>query len=290
MSPNELVALGAETLPVARVCKLLDVPRSSYYERRTRSPSRRSLANAALRAHIRAEFKRTHRRYGSPRITRALRKRNVHASRRRVARLMRADGLIARPRKRFRVTTQSDHSNPIAPNLLARNFTAEAPNRVWVGDITYVWTTEGWMYLAVLIDVYSRRVVGWAMRPYLSRELVVEALRRALELRRPPPGLIAHTDRGSQYASRDYRATLKRAGIRQSMSRRGNCLDNAMAESFFATLEFEVLRNNLFQSRSQALNAVSEFIENFYNHQRMHSALDYLSPIEYEQKEAAQAA
>jgi putative transposase len=203
---------------------------------------------------------------------------------------MRADGLVARPKKRFRITTQSDHDHPVAPNLLERDFSAKARDRVWVGDITYVWTTEGWMYLAVLIDVYSRRIVGWAMRPYLSRELAIEALRRALELRQPPPGLIQHTDRGSQYASRDYRAMLKAAGIQQSLSRRGNYLDNAMAESFFATLEFELLRQNLFASRSEALNAVSDFIENFYNAERMHSALDYLSPIEYENNMAAQAA
>ncbi len=182
------------------MCKLLEVPRSSYYEQRSRQPSRRALVNAILRAHIRAEFKRSHRRYGSPRITRALRKRNVQVSRKHVARLMRADGLVARPKKRLRVTTQSDHDRPIAPNLLKRNFSAEAPDRVWVGDITYVWTIEGWMYLAVLIDVYSRRVVGWAMRPYLSRELAIEALR---------------------------------------------------------------LRQHLFASRTEALNAVSDFIENF---------------------------
>lgn len=290
MSTTELVALGEGLLPKARVCRLLDVPRSSYYEQRSRRPSRRALVNAILRAHIRAEFERSHRRYGSPRITRALRKRNVYASRKHVARLMRADGLVARSKKRFRVTTQSDHDHPIAPNLLKRDFSAEAPNRVWVGDITYVWTCEGWMYLAVLIDVYSRRVVGWAMRPYLSRELAIEALRRALEVRQPSPGLIHHTDRGSQYASRDYRVMLEAANIRPSMSRRGNCLDNAMAESFFATLEFELLRQHLFASRSEALNAVSDFIENFYNAERMHSALDYLSPIEYETDTAAQAA
>ena len=203
---------------------------------------------------------------------------------------MRADGLVARPKKRFRVTTDSDHDHPIAPNLLERNFTAEAPDRVWVGDITYVWTVEGWMYLAVLIDVYSRRVVGWAMRPYLSRELAIEALRRALELRQPPPGLIQHTDRGSQYAISRLPSHCSTRGIRPSMSRRGNCLDNAMAESFFATLEFELLRHNLFATRSEALNAVSDFIENFYNAERMHSALDYLSPIEYETNTVAQAA
>ncbi len=188
-------------------------------------------------------------------------------------------------KKRFRVTTNSDHDEPIAPNLLKRNFTADAPDRVWVGDITYVWTREGWMYLAVLIDVYSRRIVGWALRPYLSRALALEALRRAVELRRPAPGLIHHTDRGCQYASADYRKALDKAGMLASMSRRGNCLDNAMAESFFATLEHELLRLDLFESRAQAVHAIAEYIDNFYNRERLHSALDYQSPIEYENDE-----
>lgn len=282
MSERELVEVGKGILPVAKMCRLLELPRSSYYERKTRNPSDRALKNRALKAHIRAVFSRSRGRYGSPRIVRQLAKHGEHVGKNRVARLMREDNLVARPKKRFRVTTQGDHNHPIAPNLLKRNFVANAPDRVWVGDITYVWTRQGWMYLAVLIDVFSRRVVGWAMRPYLSRELCLEALRRAIQLRRPAPGLIHHTDRGSQYASRDYRDALTAAGTRQSMSRRGNCLDNAMAESFFATLEHELLQQHLFQCRSEALHAVADFIDNFYNTERLHSALDYQSPIEYE--------
>jgi putative transposase len=285
VSTNELIEVGKKILPVAHLCRLLEIPRSSYYERCQRRPGRRALANAVLAVHVRAVFERSRGRYGSPRITRALRNRGMCVSRKRIARLMRQNGLVARPKKRFRVTTNSEHDHPIAPNLLQRNFTANAPDRVWVGDITYVWTREGWMYLAVLIDVYSRRIVGWAMRPYLSRALALEALRRAVELRRPPPGLIHHTDRGCQYASADYRKALDEAGMRCSMSRRGNCLDNAMAESFFATLEHELLRLHLFESRAEALHAVADYIENFYNHERFHSALDYQSPIEYENHE-----
>jgi transposase InsO family protein len=270
---------------VTKVCDLLEVPRSSYYERRSRRPSRRALANAVLAAHVRATFACSRGRYGSPRITRALHKRGVKASRKRVARVMPENQLPARPKRRFRVTTKSDHKRPVAPNLLERNFTADAPDRVWVGDITYVWTREGWMYLAVLLDVFSRRIVGWAMRPYLSRELALEALRRALELRQPPPGLIHHTDRGSQYTSADYQALLAKWHVQPSMSRRGDCLDNAMAESFFATLELELLRMNLFEARAESVHAVSDYIENFYNHERLHSALDYQSPIEYEETE-----
>ncbi len=213
---------------------------------------------------------------------RALRKQGIRVSKKRIARIMREKGLVARPKRRFVVTTDSDHEYTVAPNLVERNFVAHAPDQLWVGDITYVWTREGWMYLAVLIDVYSRRVVGWAMRPYLTRDLAIEALRRAVELRRPAPGLIHHTDRGCQYASHDYRDLLAAHGIVASMSRRGNCLDNAMAESFFSTLELELLRDHLFESRSEALQAVAEYLENFYNRERMHSALDYASPIEYE--------
>jgi len=291
MSAHELVEAGNGFLSVAQVCRLLEIPRSSDCERRHRRPSRRALDNAVLAVAVRATYERSRRRYGSPRIMRSLRKRGTRVSRKRVARLMRHEGLVARPKKRFRVTTQSDHKLPIAPNLLERNFTADGPDRVWVGDITYVWTCEGWMYLAALVDVYSRRVVGWAMRRYLTRELTFEALRRAVELRRPAPGLIHHTDRGSQYASDDYRSLMKQSAMRPSMSRRGDCLDNAMAESFFATLEHELLRFHLFASRSDALDAVAHYIENFYNPERLHSALDYRSPIEYEfDHDAAKAA
>jgi transposase InsO family protein len=244
------------------------------------------LYDEVLKIHIRDAYRRSGKRYGCPRIRRALRKRGHRVSKKRVARLMRSEGLAARPKKRFRVTTDSDHEHPVAPNLLERDFSAKAPDRVWVGDITYVWTREGWMYLAVLIDVFSRRIVGWAMRPYLTQELALEALSRALELRRPAPGLIHHTDRGCQYAAKAYRKALEVAGIEQSMSRRGNCLDNAMAESFFSTLEFELLMHHVFDARTEALWAVADYIENFYNRQRMHSALDYESPVEYEENKS----
>lgn len=287
MSIKDIIDEGRETLPVAELCRLFEIPRSSYYEQRCRTPSRRALDDAVLSVGVRAIHHASRRRYGSPRVMRTLRKRGVRVGKKRVARLMRQEGLVARPKRRFRVTTNSDHDHPVAPNLLKRNFTADAPDKVWVGDITYIWTREGWMYLATLIDVFSRRVVGWAMRPYLSRELGLEALRRAVELRQPSPGLIHHTDRGCQYASSDYVKALKAAGITQSMSRRGNCLDNAMAESFFSTLEHEVLMQNDFHSRTEALWEVADYIENFYNRERMHSALDYESPVEYERGQAA---
>jgi transposase InsO family protein len=287
MNAAELIDCSKGILPVVAVCRLLKVPRSSYYERRNRRPSRRALYDAVLEVQIRAEYQRSHKRYGSPRIYRALRKRGVCASRKRVARLMRQNRLVARPKKRFRVTTKSEHEHPLAPNLLQRNFAAEGPDQVWCGDITYVWTREGWMYLAVLIDVFSRRVVGWAMRRYLSQDLAIEALTRALELRRPGPGFIHHTDRGSQYAAKRYRKLLENVGAKQSMSRRGNCLDNAMAESFFSSLEHELLMHQTFDTRAEAVRAVAEYIENFYNRQRLHSSLDYECPVAYEERQMA---
>ena len=290
MSAKEIVDAGQGALPVTATCRLLEIPRSSYYHQRNRKPSRRTLYDAVLAVEVRAIHNASKRRYGSPRVMRGLRKRGIRISKKRAARLMRECGLVARRRKRFRVTTNSEHDHPVAPNLLERNFSADAPNKVWVGDITYIWTHEGWMYLATIIDVFSRRIVGWAMRPYLSQALAIEALRRALELRRPAPGLVHHTDRGCQYACKAYRKMLKTANIEQSMSRAGNCLDNAMAESFFSTLEHELLMDNDFHSRSGALWAVSEYIENFYNRERMHSALDYESPVEYEMNQAAIAA
>lgn len=287
MSAKEIIDAGGGTLPVVARCELLGIPRSSYYHQRRGKDSRRVLYDAVLTIEIRAIHNASKQRYGSPRVMHGLRKRGIRIGKKRAARLMRACGLVARRKKRFRVTTNSDHDQPIAPDLLERDFTADAPNKVWVGDITYIWTHEGWMYLATIIDVFSRRIVGWAMRPYLSQALAIEALRRAIELRAPAPGLIHHTDRGCQYASKGYRKVLNLAEVKQSMSRAGNCLDNAMAESFFSTLEHELLMDNDFKSRNGALWAVSEYIENFYNRERMHSALDYESPVEYEMSQAA---
>jgi len=222
--------------------------------------------------------------YGSPRIHQHLREQGVQVSRKRVAALMRENQLVSRRKRRFKpMTTDSNHDGPIAPNLLQRDFTAASPNRVWVADITYCATGEGWLYLAVIIDVFSRRVVGWATSASPSAQLVVEALARALDLRRPQPGLIVHTDRGSQYASKMYREKLLHAKALPSMSRRGNCYDNAMVESFFSTLEFELRQNHDFHSHRQANVAFANFIENYYNRKRMHSSVDYKSPVQYEE-------
>jgi transposase InsO family protein len=208
----------------------------------------------------------------------------------RVARLMRNQGISAVPRRRFKRTTDSEHKHPVAPNLLERNFTADARDKVWAGDITYVWTTEGWAYLAVLIDLYSRKVVGWALGKTLSRDLAIRALRMALITRRPPPGLIHHTDRGSQYASREYRHILATNGVRQSMSRAGNCWDNAVSESFFATLKKELVHGELYATRTEAYDSVAEYIDNYYNARRRHSAIDYQIPNVLETRYARLAA
>jgi transposase InsO family protein len=200
-----------------------------------------------------------------------------------VARLRRELGLRAKGRRRFRTTTDSKHPYPVAPNRLERRFEAPAADRIWVGDITYLWTREGWLYLAIVLDTFSRRIVGWSLSESLERELATSALAKALEGRRPPPGLLHHTDRGSQYASGDYREILDAAGLVFSMSRKGNCWDNAMAESFFKTLKSELGRS--FNSREQARREVFGYIEGFYNTHRLHSALGYRSPAEYEREQ-----
>jgi transposase InsO family protein len=216
----------------------------------------------------------------------------VATSRKRVARLMRANGLagVRRPRRRVR-TTVVDPSSPVAPNLVAQNFVAEAPNRLWFGDITYVPTQEGWLYLATLLDCYARRVVGWSMADHLRTELALNALNMAVRRRRPRPGkLVHHTDRGCQYTSAVYQAALAGAGITASMSRKGECLDNAVAESFFATLKAELIEGRTWRTRAQATQAIFEWIEVFYNRQRLHSSLGYSSPTEYEDRVRAEKA
>ncbi len=195
---------------------------------------------------------------------------------------MREEGLQARRKRRFRVTTESGHGLPVARNVLARRFAADAPDSAWVGDITYIWTAQGWLYLAVLLDLFSRRVVGWALRPTLAGELATEALEMALTRRQPPRGLIHHTDRGCQYAAREYRDVLAKRGITCSMSRRANCWDNAVAESFFATLKAELVHDREFATHAEARAAITDYIESFYNAERRHSALGYVSPIAFE--------
>ena len=282
MSPYELVESERTAFPVGALCDAVGVSRSAYYAWRSSTPSARELANERILVEIRAIHAEHEARYGSPRIVDELRERGHEVGKHRVARLMRENGIFGRIRRRFRHTTDSRHKLPVAPNLLEQNFTATAPNQAWVGDITYIWTAEGWSYLAVLLDLYSRRVVGWALRKSLSRELAVAALQHALTCRRPPPGLVHHTDRGSQYASQEYRNLLDAHGARCSMSAAGNCYDNAVAESFFATLKKELVHGCAFETRSEAYDAISDYIENYYNARRRHSAAGNQSPINFE--------
>ena len=277
--------------PVRLMCRLLEVSTSGFYDAMARrasgARSARMTSDERLRVQVRAAHRKSRSRYGAPRVHAALRREGLATSRKRVARLMREDGLVGQRRRKFIRTTDSSHAGPIAPNLLARRFApAEhpAPDRVWCGDLTYIPTREGWLYLAVLLDLATRRVVGWATGATMATALPLAALERALWLRQPSRGLIHHTDRGSQYASEEYRSVLARHGVAQSMSRKGDCWDNAVAESFFSTLEHELLDGAEFDSRGEAHRRVAEFIDSWYNVERLHSTLGYLSPVEYEER------
>lgn len=274
--------------PLALMCRTLGVQRSGFYAARARAagpPSARAAADEALLVDVRAAHSKSDRRYGAPRVHAELQAQGRRVAKKRVARLMRADGLVARrPARRVR-TTDSAHPHPVAPNHLARRFAVEeigGVDRVWASDITYIPTEQGWLYLAVVLDLGSRRVIGWAMRATLEEALVLDALRMALAARRPPPGLLQHSDRGSQYAGGAYQALLAAHGITGSMSRKGDCWDNAVVESFFATLEHELLADARFPSREAARRAIFAFIEVWYNRERRHSSLGYVSPVEYE--------
>lgn len=267
---------------ISMLCRALGFSRSGYHKWADAKPSERQIENKRLAAEIRAIHGGSKERYGSPRIHAELVARGKRVGRKRVARLMSEGGIRARPKRRFRKTTDSSHALPVAHNILARAFSAEAPNRAWAGDITYIWTLQGWLYLAVLIDLYSRRVVGWSTSTRLTRDLALGALQMAIARRQPPPGCLHHSDRGSQYASHEYRSELKRYGLVCSMSRKGNCWDNAVSESFFATLEKELLDDAAFGSIEAAETALSEYIEVFYNRQRRHSVIGYMTPVQFE--------
>lgn len=268
--------------PVALMCRALDLSRSGYHAWEERQPGPRFLEEAELAVRVREIYNEHRGRYGAPRIHAQLQREGIQVSRKRVARIMRDRGLRARSRRRFRTTTNSQHSLPVTQNLLNRDFDVHRPNTVWAGDITYVWTREGWVYLAVLLDLCTRSVVGWAVSDRLHRDLCVVALRDALRKRKPPRGLLHHSDRGSQYASAEYRAILQQYGITCSMSRRGDCWDNAVAESFFATLKKELVLDADFLTRRESTAALFSYIEGYYNRQRLHSALGYRTPLEAE--------
>jgi putative transposase len=284
----QFVAAHASEYPVTLLCRVLGLARSGYYVWRVHSVSARKARDQQLTSKIQTIFTDSRRTYGSPRVHAQLQAQGIRCARKRVARLMRHAQLCARKRRRSVRTTDSRHAEPIAPNLLARTFEAEAPNRVWVADITYLPTREGWLYLAVVLDLFARRVVGWSMQPSLERGVVLAALEHALQRRCPPPGLLHHSDRGSQYASGEYQALLRQAKMRSSMSRKGNCWDNAAMESFFATLKAE-LPVSVFDSHAIARSAVFDYIERFYNRVRLHSTLGYRSPVGYERQHLEQA-
>lgn len=266
------------------MCDALEVSKSGYYAWCKRPVSPKTQENERLIQQIQAIHQQSRNSYGAPRIHASLRAKGVQVGRHRVARLMRLQGICVRPKRRFKRTTDSNHPFPIAQNLLERNFMAKEPDTAWVADITYIPTLQGWLYLAVIIDLFSRRVVGWSMAEHMRVELVGSALKAALGHRLPAAsGLLFHSDRGSQYASSDYQAALRAAGISCSMSRRGNCWDNAVAESFFGTLKTELIHSQIFATQEVAKTAIVEWIEVFYNRQRLHSTLNYCSPVEFEQ-------
>ncbi len=278
--------------PVRLLCAVLEVSRSGYYASLGRPAAPKKSADARLVLEIRAALARGRGAYGSPRIHRELRARGIRVSRKRIERLMRENGIVARQKRRFVHTTDSRHDDPIAPNRLDRHFDPKAPNQAWAGDVTFIATAEGWLYLAVLLDLFSRRVVGWATSAVNDRYLALEALSNAIRSRRPTPGLLQHTDRGSPYASDDYRKALVDSGIVASMSGTGDCYDNAVAESFFATLKAEHVDHLDFATHAIGTASIGDYIDSFYNPARRHSYLGYVSPIEFElrSKSAALAA
>lgn len=276
------------TWPVRTLCRALQVSASGYYAWRARPESARAAANRVLLGDVRRLHARHRGRYGSPRMHAALRAEGRGVSRGRVERLMRRHGIRATAARRYRPgTTNSRHGLPIAPNLLEQRFIASAPNQVWLADITYVPTGEGWLYLAAVLDLATRKIVGWAMRDHLRTELAAAALMMAVQRQRPAPGLIQHTDRGCQYASGEYRRLLGAAGVRASMSRRGNCLDNAPMESFFHTLKVELVHQRRWATRDEARRDLFAYVEGYYNRERIHSGLGYLTPEQAERQMAS---
>jgi len=267
---------------VSTLCRVLQVTTAGFYAWRSRPLSARRQQDQRLLQQIKDAHAASFKTYGSPRIYQDLKAQGAVCGRHRVARLMREHQIRAKQKRRYQVTTQSNHDLPVAQNVLDRQFTAMAPDQRWAGDITYIWTSEGWLYLSVILDLFSRRVVGWSMQNTLATCLVRDALSMALQARRPNAGLLHHSDRGSQYASHDYQEQLKAHGIVCSMSRRGDCWDNAVVESFFSTLKSELIGDHLYRTRAQARSAVFEYIEVWYNRRRRHSTLAYVSPLQFE--------
>jgi len=264
------------------MCKVLELSRSSFYKRRKKEDGQRYQENQILLSIIKDIFAESKERYGSPRITAELKRRGIKCNKKRIARLMRKNGIEARIFKKYKNTTISDHHRERSENILAREFNRKRPNEVWTSDITYIRTEEGWLYLAAVLDIYSRKVIGWKLDKRINSDLVEKALENALMDRKVTDGIIFHSDQGIQYTSDNFRIMLRDNGFRQSMSRRGNCYDNAITESFFHTLKTELVNRTKYKTREEARRSIFEYIEIFYNRKRLHSAIGYCSPVEYE--------
>lgn len=276
-----------QAFPTKMMCRLLSVSSSGYYDWIKKQPSNREQAAAILLSKIKAIFDDEKGRAGAKRITKRLRSEGLKVGKNRVARLMRLHGFRAKAAKKFKATTNSNHKLPVAPNLLQQNFSSSKPNEKWVSDITYIWTDEGWLYLAVVMDLYSRMVVGWSMSERMTSQLVIDALQMAIWRRKKPHGVIIHSDRGSQYCSHDYQKLLAKNGFICSMSKRGDCYDNACMESWNHSFKVEAIHGERFATRAQAKNQVFEYIDIYYNRKRLHSRLGYLSPVYFEAKKVA---
>lgn len=278
----QFIARHAARWPVTLMCQVLDVSRSGYYAWKNRPQSKRSVRRQRLTKMIQIVHAESRETYGSPRIQRRLLALGYRCCVNFVAKLMRRAGVVARSRRKFKCTTDSRHTMPVAPNLLNRNFSPEWANQAWTTDITYIPTREGWLYLCTVEDLYSRRIVGWSASGRIDSRLVVDAWRMAIALRRPEPGLIAHSDRGSQFCSDHFQSLLRQHGFRSSMSRKGNCYDNAPMESFYRTLKVELVYWEDYATRAEATISVGQYIETFYNRRRLHSTLGYVSPTDFE--------
>jgi putative transposase len=278
----KLVDAKKATMPIAQLCCMLGVSVSGYYAWKGRKASQRQRDDLVCLAYIRGHFTCSNETYGSPRMYAELKAEGLGVGRHRIARLMRQNGLKALQKRRYKKTTDSQHGGPVAPNLLDQDFTATGPNQKWGTDISYIWTAEGWLYLAIVLDLFSRRIVGWAVSDRLKKDLAMTALRQAIVMRQPPLGTIHHSDRGSQYCSQDYQQMLRKNGFIMSMSGKGNCYDNAMVETVFKTLKAELVWRTIFSSRWQAEAAIGRYINGFYNPRRRHSALGYQSPCTFE--------
>lgn len=273
--------------PVAFMCKVFEVSSSGYYEWRKRDTSEKEAKELSLVRKIEEIHLGSRGTYGSPRVLRVLRGLGESCNKSKVERLMKNNGIRAKTKRKFRVTTDSKHNLPVAPNLLKRNFSPVKRDQVWASDITYVWTKEGWLFLAVIVDLFSRQIVGWSIDKTMTRELVLSALRQACFRRKPGTGLIFHSDRGSQYCSKEFRKALRQWCMLQSQSRKGDCWDNAVVESFFGRLKTESIFHEVFETRAEAENFIFEWIEVFYNRERLHSTLGYLSPAAFEERACA---